>query len=63
MKVVIEYNYPDDEEKLRFAMSGEIAVKALLSIREALDGGRTKGDIINKIDQISSQAILEFKRV
>ena len=64
MKVVIEYNYPEDEEKLRFAMCGETAVKAILSIREALDGGRsTKGDTINKIDQITAQALLEFKRV
>ena len=64
MKVVIEYNYPDDEDKLRFAMCGETAVKAIMSIREALDAGRsTKGDIITKIDQITSQALLEFRRV
>lgn len=64
MKVVIEYNYPDDEEKLRFAMSGEIAVKAIMSIREVLDAGRsTKGDIISKIDQIATNALIEFRRV
>jgi len=44
VKAVIEYNYPEDEEKLRFALCGETAVKAILSIREVLDGGRsTKG--------------------
>lgn len=64
MKVVIEYNYPDDEEKLRFALCGEIAVKAIMSIREALDTSRsTKGDTISKIDQITSQALLDFKMV
>lgn len=64
MKVVIEYNYPDDEEKLRFDMCGETAVKAILSIREVLDGGRsTKGDIISRIDEITAKALQDFKRV
>lgn len=64
MKAVIEYNYPEDEEKLRFALCGETAVKAILSIREVLDSGRsTKGDIISRIDEITAKALLEFKRV
>jgi len=64
VKAVIEYNYPEDEEKLRIALCGETAVKAILSIREVLDGSRsTKGDIISRIDEITANALLEFKRV
>lgn len=64
MKAVIEYNYPEDEERLRYALCGETAVKAILSIREVLDISRaTKADTISKIDQIVAKAMLDFKRV
>jgi len=64
MKAVIEYNYPEDEEKLRYALCGETAVKAILSIREVLDASKsTKADTISRIDQIIANAMLEFKRV
>jgi hypothetical protein len=64
MKAVIEYNYPEDEEKLRYALCGETAVKAILSIREVLDVSKsTKADTISRIDQIVASAMLEFKRV
>ena len=64
MKAVIEFNYPEDEERLRYALCGETAVKAILSIREVLDINRaTKADTISKIDQIVAKAMLDFKRV
>jgi hypothetical protein len=64
VKAVIEFNYPEDEERLRYALCGETAVKAILSIREVLDINRaTKADTISKIDQIVAKAMLDFKRV
>jgi len=36
MKAILEFNYPEDETKLRHAIHGKDAVMALLQIRDEL---------------------------
>ena len=36
MKAVIEYNYPEDEDKLKHALKGQDYFKALIAIEDLL---------------------------
>lgn len=36
MKAILEFEYPDDEDKLRYALHGQDAIFALLDISEQL---------------------------
>ena len=53
MKAILEFEYPDDEDKLRYALHGQDAIFALLDISEQLrlhfkyeaDGNQTLANI------------------
>jgi CYTH domain-containing protein len=36
MKAILEFEYPDDEDKLRYAIHGQTAIMALLQIEAQL---------------------------
>ena len=38
MKAILEFTYPEDQDKLRHALNGTKAVQALIDIQKALQG-------------------------
>ena len=52
-KVILEFNYPDDEDRLLFAIKGPEMYKALTNIKMAVTGGfHTKADLNAVLDRI-----------
>jgi hypothetical protein len=52
-KVILEFNYPDDEDRLLFAIKGPEMYKALTNIKMAVTGGfNTKADLNAVLDRI-----------
>ena len=52
-KVILEFNYPDDEDKLLFAIKGPEMYKALTNIKMAVTGSfHTKADLNAVLDRV-----------
>ena len=52
-KVILEFSYPDDEDRLLFAIKGPEMYKALTNIKMAVTGGfNTKADLNAVLDRI-----------
>jgi len=52
-KVILEFNYPDDEDRLLFAIKGPEMYKALTNIKMAVTGGfSTKADLNAVLDRV-----------
>ena len=52
-KVLLEFLYPDDEDRLLFAIKGPEMYKALTNIKMAVTGGfNTKADLNAVIDRV-----------
>jgi hypothetical protein len=52
-KVLLEFLYPDDEDKLLFALKGPEMYKALTNIKMAITGNfNTKADLNAVLDRI-----------
>ena len=52
-KVILEFIYPDDEDRLLFAIKGPEMYKALTNIKMAVTGGfNTKADLNAVLDRI-----------
>ena len=52
-KVILEFSYPDDEDKLLFAVKGPEMYKALTNIKMAVTGGfNTKADLNAVLDRV-----------
>jgi len=52
-KVILEFNYPDDEDRLLFAIKGPEMYKALTNIKMAVTGGfNTKADLNAVLDRV-----------
>ena len=52
-KVILEFIYPDDEDKLLFAVKGPEMYKALTNIKMAVTGGfHTKADLNAVLDRV-----------
>lgn len=63
MKATLEFNYPEDEDALRYAVHGEKAVKALWSVKRYIkdnfnDESDTM-DVIRKVREITDLALAE----
>jgi hypothetical protein len=52
MKAVLEFNYPDDEHALKYAVKGEEYYKALVSIDEVVANPLQFGDRADMLDRI-----------
>lgn len=52
-KVILEFNYPDDEDRLLFAIKGPEMYKALTNIKMAVTGSfSTKADLNAVLDRV-----------
>jgi hypothetical protein len=52
-KVILEFLYPDDEDRLLFAIKGPEMYKALTNIKMAVTGGfNTKADLNAVLDRV-----------
>jgi hypothetical protein len=52
-KVILEFQYPDDEDRLLFAVKGPEMYKALTNIKMAVTGGfHTKADLNAVLDRV-----------
>jgi len=52
-KVILEFLYPDDEDRLLFAIKGPEMYKALTNIKMAVTGGfSTKADLNAVLDRV-----------
>ena len=61
MKAILEFVYPNDEDKLRYAMHGQTAIMALLNIEDQLRQHRKYDkpleDVLNSVGEITSEAL------
>ena len=52
-KVILEFHYPDDEDRLLFAIKGPEMYKALTNIKMAVTGDfNTKADLNSVLDRV-----------
>ena len=52
-KVILEFTYPDDEDRLLFAIKGPEKYKALTNIKMAVTGSfNTKADLNAVLDRV-----------
>jgi hypothetical protein len=52
-KAILEFTYPEDEDKLLFAIKGPEMYKALTNIKMAVTGGfNTKADLNAVLDRV-----------
>jgi hypothetical protein len=52
-KVILEFIYPDDEDRLLFAIKGPEMYRALTNIKMAVTGGfNTKADLNAVLDRV-----------
>jgi hypothetical protein len=52
-KVILEFQYPDDEDRLLFAVKGPEMYKALTNIKMAVTGSfHTKADLNAVLDRV-----------
>jgi hypothetical protein len=52
-KVILEFTYPDDEDRLLFAIKGPEMYKALTNIKMAVTGSfNTKADLNAVLDRV-----------
>ena len=63
-KVLLEFNYPDDEDRLLFAIKGPEMYKALTNIKMAVTGGfHTKADlnaVLERVRDLTDQIFEEL---
>ena len=63
-KVLLEFLYPDDEDRLLFAIKGPEMYKALTNIKMAVTGGfSTKADlnaVLERVRDLTDQIVEEF---
>ena len=63
-KVILEFHYPDDEDRLLFALRGPEMYKALTNIKMAVTGSfHTKADlnaVLDRVRDLTDQRIEEL---
>ena len=63
MKATLEFNYPEDEDALRYAVHGEKAIKALWDvkryIRDNFNCESDAMDVIRKVREMTDMALAE----
>ena len=59
MKALLEFAYPEDEEKLRHALKGSEYYNALCEIGNILAGLHTKAETVNLINEILDDVLEE----
>lgn len=63
MKATLEFNYPEDEDAMRYAVHGEKAIKALWDvkryIRDNFKHDSDAMDVIRKVREMADMALAE----
>ena len=64
MKAVLEFNYPDDEDRLRWALNGGKAIGGLNVIKSKIKAwekhdGQTPDELIDRIKMIVSETLMD----
>lgn len=59
-KAVLEFDYPDDEDKLLFALKGPDMYKALASINMVMLAPSTKAEMVSQIKTILNEIFAEL---
>jgi hypothetical protein len=59
-KAVLEFNYPEDEDKLLFALKGQAMYKALASINMVLSAPYTKAEMVSQIKTVLNEIFEEL---
>ena len=59
-KAVLEFNYPEDEDKLLFALKGQAMYKALASINMVMSAPYTKAEMVSQIKTILNDIFKEL---
>ncbi len=64
MKAILEFNYPEDEDKLRYALHGGTAIFALEEVRQAIRAwekhdGKDHSVLIERIKVVVAEAMYE----
>ena len=61
MKAILEFEYPDDEDKLRYAIHGQTAIMALLQIeaqlRQHFKYEASIQDVFNNVSEIVNETL------
>lgn len=62
MKAILEFEYPNDEDKLRYALHGQTAIMALLQIEAQLRQHHKYDmpikDMLNNVAEIINETLL-----
>jgi hypothetical protein len=63
MKAVLEFTYPEDQDKLRHALNGSKAVSALidiqLTVRSYFKHDANPQDVLTKVRELTNTALAE----
>ena len=59
-KAVLEFDYPDDEDALLFALKGQAMYKALASIKMVMSAPASKAEMVSQVKTILSEIFAEL---
>jgi hypothetical protein len=59
-KAVLEFDYPDDEDALMFALKGQAMYKALASINMVMSAPASKAEMVSQVKTILSEIFAEL---
>ena len=59
-KAVLEFDYPDDEDNLLFALKGQAMYKALASINMVMSAPASKAEMVSQVKTILNEIFAEL---
>jgi len=59
-KAVLEFDYPDDEDALMFALKGQAMYKALASIKMVMSAPASKAEMVSQVKTILNEIFEEL---
>jgi len=59
-KAVLEFDYPDDEDALLFALKGQAMYKALANIKLTMSAPSTKAEMVSQVKSILDDVFKEL---
>ena len=62
-KVVLEFTYPEDEDKLLFALKGQAMYKALASINMVMSAPASKAEMVSQVKTILNEIKIRYFKV
>lgn len=59
-KAILEFEYPDDEDALLFALKGQAMYKALANIKMVTSSPYTKTEMVSQIKTVLNEIFVEL---